>query len=97
MMTSKHRATLRSMAQQLRPIFHIGKGGINDNMVRDIISALEAHELIKIDVLRACELTAKEIINDLAMATGSEPIQAIGGRIVLYKRSTRDDVKHIEF
>ena len=96
-MTSKQRATLRSMAQQLRPIFHIGKGGINDNMVRDIISALEAHELIKIDVLRACELTAKEIINDLAMAPGSESIQAIGGRIVLYKRSTRDDVKHIEF
>ena len=96
-MTSKQRATLRGMAQTLKPIFHIGKGGINDNMVNDIITALDAHELIKIDVLRACELSAKEIIDDLAAATGSEPIQAIGGRIVLYKRSTRDNVKHIEF
>ena len=96
-MTSKQRATLRSMAQQLRPIFHIGKGGINDNMVNDIITALDAHELIKIDVLRACELSAKEIIDGLAAATGSQPIQAIGGKIVLYKRSTRDNVKHIEF
>lgn len=85
------------MAQSIRPIFHIGKGGINDNMVKDIITALDAHELIKIDVLRSCENTAKEIIDGLAGATGAEPIQAIGGKIVLYKRSTRDNFKHIEF
>lgn len=96
-MTSKQRATLRSMAQSIRPIFHIGKGGINDNMINDIVTALDAHELIKIDVLRSCENTAKEIIDGLAVATGAEPIQAIGGKIVLYKRSTRDNVKHIEF
>ena len=85
------------MAQSIRPIFHIGKGGINDNMINDIVTALDAHELIKIDVLRSCESTAKEIIDGLAVATGAEPIQAIGGKIVLYKRSTRDNVKHIEF
>ncbi len=96
-MTSKQRANLRSMAQQLKPIFHIGKGGINDNMLADIVTALDAHELIKIDVLKSCELTAKEIINDLAAATGAEPIQAIGGRIVLYKRSTRKGFEHIVF
>ena len=96
-MTSKQRATLRSMAQSIRPIFHIGKGGINDNMINDIVTALDAHELIKIDVLRSCESTAKEIIDGLAAAIGAEPIQAIGGKIVLYKRSTRDNVKHIEF
>ena len=96
-MTSKQRATLRSMAQSIRPIFHIGKGGINDNMINDIVTALDAHELIKIDVLRSCESTAKEIIDGLAAATSAEPIQAIGGKIVLYKRSTRDNVKHIEF
>ncbi len=96
-MTSKQRANLRSMAQQLKPIFHIGKGGINDNMVADIITALDAHELIKIDVLRACEFTAKEIIDGLAGATGAEPIQAIGGKIVLYKRSTRKGFEHIVF
>ena len=43
------------------------------------------------------ENTAKEIIDGLAAATGAEPIQAIGGKIVLYKRSTRDNFKHIEF
>ena len=96
-MTSKQRATLRSMAQSIRPIFHIGKGGINDNMINDIVTALDAHELIKIDVLRSCENTAKEIIDGLAAATGAEPIQAIGGKILRYKRSTRDNVKHIEF
>lgn len=96
-MTSKQRATLRSYAMDLSPIFNIGKGGINDNMIADIISALEAHELIKLSVLRSSEFSAKEIVNDLAAATGAEPVQVIGSKIVLYKRSTRDDVKHIEF
>ncbi len=82
---------------ELTPIFNIGKGGINDNMIADVISALEAHELIKISVLRSSEFSAKELVDELASATGAEPIQVIGSKIVLYRRSTKDGVKHIEF
>ena len=51
MINSGQRAKLRSMAQNLNPIFHIGKNGINENLISDIDTALEAHELIKISVL----------------------------------------------
>ncbi|MDE7373345.1 MAG: YhbY family RNA-binding protein, partial [Clostridia bacterium] len=36
MITSGQRAKLRSMAQTLNPIFHVGKNGINDNFIKDI-------------------------------------------------------------
>ncbi len=96
-MTSKQRATLRSYAMELNPIFNIGKGGISDNLIADVVTALEAHELIKLSVLRSSEFSAKELVDELAAATGAEPIQVIGSKIVLYKRSTKDGVKHIEF
>ena len=50
-----------------------------------------------IDKILIDEQQLSKIIDGLAAATGAEPIQAIGGKIVLYKRSTRDNVKHIEF
>lgn len=85
------------MATAISPTFQVGKGGLNENQVNDIKVALEAHELIKITVLRTAESSAKEMLDELARLTSSEPVTAIGSKIVLYKRSTRDDVNHIEF
>ena len=96
-MTSKQRAAIKSMANGLNPIFQIGKGGLNDNMISDLGDALEKYELIKISVLQNSEKSAKDILSDLAEKLGAEPIAAVGNKIVLYRRSKREDIKHIEF
>lgn len=96
MINSTQRAKLRSLAQKINPIFQIGKNGIGDNQVKDICLALELHELIKISVLRNADQSAKDTLDELCKKTGAEPVTAIGNKIVLYKRSTRDDVEHIE-
>lgn len=97
MLTSSGRAKLRAMATSISPIFQIGKGGVSENQLKDIVAALEARELIKITVLRNADTTAKDIIDDLAKRTSAEAVTAIGSKIVLYKRSTREDYNHIEF
>ena len=96
MINSGQRAKLRSMAQTLNPIFHVGKNGINENFVKDIDTALELHELIKIAVLKNSDLNAKESMAILCEETGAEPVTAIGSKFVIYRRSTRDNVEHIE-
>ncbi len=96
MINSGQRAKLRSMAQNLNPIFHIGKNGINENFISDIDTALEAHELIKISVLRNSDMSAKESMEILSQATAAEPVTAIGSKFVIYRRSTRDNVEHIQ-
>ncbi len=85
------------MANGLKPIFQIGKGGLNDNMISDLGDALEKYELIKISVLQNSEKSAKDILSDLAEKLGAEPIAAVGNKIILYRRSKREDIKHIEF
>lgn len=96
MITSAQRARLRSLAQNVNPIFQIGKNGIGDNQVKDICLALELHELVKISVLRNAETPTKVALDEICRLTGAEPVTAIGNKVVIYKRSTRDDVEHIE-
>ncbi len=47
MLTSKQRAELRAMGNTLEAIVQIGKGGINDNLIRQMDDALTARELVK--------------------------------------------------
>ena len=58
-MTSKQRAYLRGLANNITAIFQIGKNGINNNLIKQIDEALEARELIKITVLETSPDTAK--------------------------------------
>ena len=44
-MTSKQRAYLRSLANTMEPIIHVGKDGVNENMIKQASDALEAREL----------------------------------------------------
>lgn len=96
-MTTKQRSKIRSLAQTIEPIGQIGKGGISDNMIAGLSSALEARELIKVTVLKNAEDEAKYLADDLAAELNAEVVCTIGHKIVLYRRSLKDGVKHIEF
>ena len=85
-MTSKERASWRSKANGLEPLFQVGKGGINDALIAQTDDALRARELIKLRVLlETSPEKPKEIAQKLAAATGSEVIQVIGGSMVFYR------------
>ncbi len=86
-MTSKQRAYLRSLAQSLDTIFQVGKGGVGDNMIKQVSDALEARELIKLRVLDNCDCTAREAAEIISEATEAEVVQVIGTKFVLYRQS----------
>lgn len=89
-MTTKQRAALRSMANTIQPVLHIGKDGINDNMVQQAWDVLEARELIKVTVQRNSPLTAREACEELCERTHAEPVQVIGSRFVVYRKARKD-------
>ena len=84
-MTSKQRAYLRGLANTMEPIIHVGKDGVNDNMIRQASDALEARELIKGRVLENSLLTAREAAEELSVAARCEVVQVIGSKFVLYR------------
>ena len=86
-MTSKQRAYLRGLANTMDPIIHVGKDGVNANMIRQAADALEARELIKGTVLQNSPVNAHQALSLLCEGTGAEPVQCIGRKIVLYRRA----------
>lgn len=88
-MTSKQRAYLRGLAQNIDPIFQIGKTGLTDNQIRDLSNALEARELIKISFLDTIPDDKKELAEEIAKRTSSQIVQIIGKKLTLYKRSEK--------
>ncbi|MCY7800235.1 ribosome assembly RNA-binding protein YhbY [Bacillus haynesii] len=87
MLTGKQKRYLRREAHHLSPIFQVGKGGVNENMVKQISEALEARELIKVSVLQNCEQPKEEVAEALAGGARAQLVQTIGNIIVLYKES----------
>lgn len=87
MLTGKQKRFLRSEAHHLNPIFQVGKGGVNEHMVKSIEEALEVRELIKVSVLNNCLEDKEDIARQLADEADAELVQVIGKIIVLYKQS----------
>lgn len=94
MLTGKQKRFLRSKAHHLSPIFQVGKGGVNENMIKQINDALEARELLKVNVLQNCEDDRNDVADSLVKGTKAELVQVIGNIIILYKESREN--KQIE-
>ncbi|NRD75908.1 ribosome assembly RNA-binding protein YhbY [Bacillus sp. BRMEA1] len=90
MLTGKQKRFLRSKAHHLNPIFQVGKGGVNENMIKQIADALEARELLKVSVLQNCEDDKSVVAEQLADGTEADIAQIIGNTIVLYKESVEN-------
>lgn len=91
MLNEKDKRFLKSKCNQLKATITIGKDGLSHNVVKNILSDLEAHELVKIDVLKTADIDLDSLPIDLAAQTNAHIIQQIGRSIVLYK----DSKKHI--
>lgn len=87
MITSKERARLRSLANQIDATIQIGKNGITEEVLAQMKETIEARELIKVRVLETALLLTKEAAVQAADGLGAEIVQVIGSKFVLYKKN----------
>lgn len=87
MLTSKQRAYLKSLANNMDSIFQVGKSSVTPDMTDSIDAALEKRELIKITVLNNCMEDTKTVSNIISERTHSEIVQVIGKKIILYRQA----------
>lgn len=90
MLTSKQRAILRAAANIMDPVFQVGKGEIDETLIKSTADCLAARELIKMKVLENSPYTAKEAAAILAEATGADVVQVIGSKFVLYLQKKKE-------
>lgn len=92
MLTGKQRAYLRKLSHGIEPIFQIGKDGVTDEVLTGIAQALNKRELVKVHILENALLNTRETCDSVAAQLDAEPVQAIGSKFVIYRRS--DDEKY---
>ncbi len=97
MLTSKQRAHLKSLASTQKPIMQVGKEGISENLIKSLSDALEARELIKVTLLPAAGEDGVNLAENIADLLHAEPVAVIGRKAIFYRRSSRDNIEHIEF
>jgi len=94
-MTSKQRAYLKGLAMTMDPIAQIGKNSLTDEGLMGLEEALEARELIKINVLKNCEDDVRIIAEAIAEHLHGEVVQTIGRKIVIYRQARQQDKRKI--
>lgn len=86
-LTGQEKQFFKKEAHALKPIFQIGKSGLNEEQIQQIKQAIEKRELIKVTLLQNTMEKPLEAAETLAAQTGSTVIQVIGHTIVLYKQA----------
>ena len=87
MLNSRQRAQLRGMANSYETIFQVGKGGINEQLLKQVDEALEARELIKLRTLENSPETSRSAADEFAEKLGADVVHVIGSRFILYRES----------
>ena len=96
-MTTKQRAALRARCNAMEPVLQIGKDGITDNLVKQCWDALEARELIKVNVQKNAPFgSAREACEALCARVHAEPVQTIGSRFSIYRQARENSKIRLE-
>lgn len=90
MLTSKQRAYLRGLGNELEPVFQIGKGGLSEELLNQLDAVLEARELIKVRVLKSCLDDSGDMADEIGRALDADVVQKIGKSFLLYRESLEE-------
>jgi RNA-binding protein len=93
MLTGKQRHHLRGLGHALNPIVQVGKGGLDDGLIKAVDQALADHELVKIRVGDTAELDRHAAAEEIAVQTRSEVAQVIGNVVLLYRANDEPTIQ----
>lgn len=95
MLQKKQLQFLKKEAHHIKPIFQVGKGGVNDDMIKQIGQAVDKRELIKIALLQNAIETPEEVARVIKEQLPVEIVQIIGHTIVLYQESSTEKYRRL--
>ena len=79
---------LRGLTHRLKPVVTVADKGLNENVLAEIESALDRHELVKIK-LRGDRETRSAWADDIARNFQAEPVHSIG-QVACFFRQNRE-------
>lgn len=81
----------------MKPIAQVGKEGIGENLIQSLSDALEARELIKVNLLPASGEDGENLAANIADLLNAEVVAVIGRKAIFFRRSSREHFEHIVY
>src|SRR5262249_53892032 len=94
MLKGADRKYLRGVAHHLKPVVHLGKQGLIENLITTMSHALETHELMKVKFVDLKE-QRKELSLEIATRTKSELAGLVGNIAILYRQHSDAEKRKI--
>jgi RNA-binding protein len=92
-LTSKARAELRAEAHHLTALVHVGHQGLTPAIVDALDDALRTHELVKVQLGKQVDVSARDAAAELAKAVRADVVQVIGKTTTLYRENRKLEKK----
>lgn len=90
-LTTRQRAHLKSLANALKPIHHIGREGVTDRAAEAVREAFNTRELLKVKVQDSAPEGPGETAEELVARLGdAHLVQVIGRTLILYRPDPDD-------
>lgn len=92
MLTNEQKKYLRALAHDRKVIIRVGQNGLSENVLDELRTALDHHELVKTGIRVGDRQERDRIAAEICEITGAEIVQRIGNNVVLYRRNDRKPV-----
>lgn len=95
MLTSKQRQYLKAQAHRLKPVMHVGKGGVTPAQAAELDTMVDSLELVKVKINQNSfedEATAAAAL--CAAVPGLEHVWTIGHTLLLFRPSRTRETRY---
>ena len=92
MISTKQKLYLKKISHSLKPVVLIGQNGLSENVLNEIDSSIEKHELIKVKISQADKQATNQMVEEILNFTYAEFVNKIGHVIVIFKQNKKNPV-----
>lgn len=93
-LTGKQKRFLRAKANDMSPLFQIGKNGLTVEMVKEFEDSLENKELMKVQLLQNTDVTTSEAKQFIEEHSNITVVQTIGKVLVLFMPASEEKYQY---
>ncbi|MGR3741604.1 YhbY family RNA-binding protein [Companilactobacillus sp. DQM5] len=93
---TKQRKFLMSKAQTIKPVMQIGKMGLSQTTLQQLVDLIDKRELIKVSLLQNTDVNSNELLDSLEnFDPAIKLVQVIGSKIILFKKAPKESNRKI--
>ncbi len=89
-LNEKQKKHLRGLAHDLKPVIHVGTGGISAGLTAELSQTLDHHELVKVR-MRVGDREARDAaIDEMVEKSQASLVARIGNTVILFRRREKN-------